>query len=75
MCLPSSNENELKCSDPPFYNWKLGVPGITDIMNNNSSLVELFADIADNAFEIYGKDVQLNIDAFGQLDNVLKSKV
>lgn len=44
-------------------------------MNNNSSLVELFADIADNAFEIYGKDVQLNIDAFGQLDNVLKSKV
>ena len=66
--LSFRNEYELKYGDPPPDTRKLGTPGVTDIMNNNRSLVEPFTIFVDNAFEKYNEDIQLNIDPFGQLD-------
>ena len=64
MCLLFRNENEVKYGDPPSYTGTLGAPGVIDIINNHRSLIELFANIGDNAFERYNEDIQLNIDPF-----------
>ena len=63
MYLLFRNENELKYGHPPSHTGKLGAPGVTDIIKNIRSPVEPFTDIADNEFERYNEDIQLNIDS------------
>ena len=52
-----------------LHTGKLGASGVTNIINNNRSRVELFIYIVDNAFGRYNEDIQLNIDPFDHLDN------
>ena len=44
------DEKELLSGNPPTYASKLSEPGVTDLVNQNYSLVEPFATIVDNAF-------------------------
>ena len=50
MYYPFRVEKELLSSNPPTYASKLSEPGVTDLVNQNYSLVEPFATIVDNAF-------------------------
>ena len=43
--------HRLKYGDPPSYARFLGVLGEINIIDNSSSLVELFTDIVDNAMK------------------------
>ena len=50
MYYPFRVEKELRSSNPPTYASKLSEPGVTNLVNQNYSLVEPFATIVDNAF-------------------------
>lgn len=49
MYLSFKNKNGLIYGDPSSYTGKRGVPGVTDVVNNNSSLVEIYSVMEINS--------------------------
>ena len=50
MYYPFRDEKELLSGNPSTYASKLSESGVTDLVNQNYSLVEPFATIVDNVF-------------------------
>ena len=63
------DEKELLSGNPPTYASKLSEPGVTDLVNQNYSLVEPFATIVDNAFLRLSSDIDNIMDPYGQQEN------
>ena len=69
MYYPFRDEKELLSGNPPTYASKLSEPGVIDLVNQNYSLVEPFATIADNAFLRLSSDIDNIMDPYGQQEN------
>ena len=68
-CYSLSDEKELLSGNPPTYASKLSEPGVTDLVNQNYSLVEPFPTIVDNEFLRLSSDTDNIMDPHGQQDN------
>ena len=69
MYYPFRDQKELLSGNPPTYACKLSEPGVIDLVNQNYSLVEPFATIADNAFLRLSSDIDNIMDPYGQQEN------
>ena len=69
MYYPFRDQKELLSGNPPTYACKLSEPGVIDLVNQNYSLVESFATIADNAFLRLSSDIDNIVDPYSQQEN------
>ena len=64
MYHPFRDEKELLSGNPPTYASKLSEPRVTDLVNQNYSLVEPFATIVDNVFLRLSSDIDNIMDPY-----------
>ena len=69
MFCPFRNESELLCSETGTYMEKLNEPGITDIINQNRTTFEPFAELVDSALSQLRENLMHNQDSFAQPEN------
>ena len=69
MYYPFRDEKQLISVNPPTYASKHSKLGVIDLVNQNYSLVEPFATIADNAFLRLSSDIDNIMDPYGQQEN------
>ena len=69
MYHPFRDEKELINGNPPTYASKLSEPRVTDLVNQNYSLVEPFATIVDNVFLRLSSDIDNIMYPYSQQEN------
>ena len=65
MYYPFRDEKELLSCNPCTYSSKISKPGVTNLVNQNYSLIELFSTIVDNAFLRLSSDIDNIMDPYG----------
>ena len=69
MYYPFRDEKELLSGDLHTYASKLSEPGVIEVVNQDYSLVESFAAIADVVFQRISSDIGSNMDPYSQQEN------
>ena len=62
-------KKKLLSSSPPTYSAELAETGVIEVVNQNHSLVEPFAAIADDVFERVISGIDNNMDLYGQQES------
>ena len=66
---PFRDEKVLLSENPPTYVSKLSEPGVIEVVNQNYSLFEIFANTGDDAFLRISYDIDSNMGPYGQQGN------
>ena len=66
---PFRDEKVLLSENPPMYVSKLSEPGVIEVVNQNYSLFEIFANTVDDAFLRISYDIDSNMGPYGQQGN------